>query len=301
MNYLQILRNLSPPFVRKAERKQRKRRKRLDELKHDIKVDKFPVEITKLPDPLEVMALERMIRDNKFINHKDWFVLENKLLDKYFLTNKQLADTDLAKILRLDLKPFTKFLNDNAEEIIILNEKKIYSDVFMRNLKELERRITLRRQEYLELVRENPRLSRYDLLKRYQSTGIGPNGKKITRMESLTKSLANYKVSINKYEEWKSILGDKVDLFNDVYKTWNSIDDDVGRHGTMDDVSVKGMDTPFKVVYTSPKGNSKLDGAIDYLQFPGDLENDYNNGANIINCRCTYELSVDKSVVNEIL
>ena len=71
----------------------------------------------------------------------------------------------------------------------------------------------------------------------------------------------------------------------DVYKTWCVTPNERTRHAGMDGVTVKGLDTPFKVVHDQT-------GEVDYLQYPGDFDNDYHNCANLCNCLCYYETNI---------
>ena len=65
-------------------------------------------------------------------------------------------------------------------------------------------------------------------------------------------------------------------------KTWIWSTLENTRHSDMDGETVD-LTESFEVV-------NEVTGDVDYLRFPGDVENDHNNCSNICNCDCSYEI-----------
>lgn len=66
-------------------------------------------------------------------------------------------------------------------------------------------------------------------------------------------------------------------------KTWIWSVLEKTRHADMDGETVD-LTESFEVV-------NEVTGDVDYLRFPGDVENDHNNCSNICNCGCSYEIN----------
>lgn len=66
-------------------------------------------------------------------------------------------------------------------------------------------------------------------------------------------------------------------------KTWIWSTLDRTRHEGMDGETV-GLTEKFEVV-------NEVNGDVDYLRFPNDIEFDHNNCSNICNCQCSYEIN----------
>lgn len=66
-------------------------------------------------------------------------------------------------------------------------------------------------------------------------------------------------------------------------KTWIWSTLDKTRHEGMDGETVP-LTEPFEVI-------NEVTGDVDYLRFPGDVENDHNNCSNICNCQCSYDIN----------
>lgn len=283
LDYYKILSLLNKP---KVEKKQTN----LEDDEYDIPIDYELVEVIPIIESNKVEYLRKLTLMNDLVKSTDWFTLENTLLDKYYDTGELIKPTDMGRILNIDLKPVSKYLiNESVEEVIIKSEEPLFRERFIKNLEELERRVDLNRQEYLQMVKENPRLSRYDLLKRYYERGSNSWGQKysIKRLESLSRSLNGYKMNINKYYDVLDNLPKDIDVDNDVYKTWHVTPNERTRHSGMDGVTVKGLNTPFKVVHD-------ITGVFDYLQYPHDIDNEHNNCANTCNCLCYYDVDIIK-------
>lgn len=326
LNYYNILSSLSSTKVQKQQREnQKKKQKLVKGLRYDVPEDDYDVDVIPLTETAKVKTLRNMILTNNLAQYKrDWFHLENQLLDKYFLTGKMLSTEDMARIMTLNLKPIAKFLVDNDElkQIIIHSEEPWFRERFKKNLELLQKRVNLNRQEYLKMVEDNSRLSRYELLKKASEKGgelkhidslrqelkerkefkkrfglkeedlrevktLFGRDIKVKRLETLSRGLKTYESNLNKYHDVLQRLEEASISKLDVYKTWCVTPNERTRHRHMDGVTVKGLDTPFKVIHDKSS-------AVDYLQYPGDFNNDYNNCANTCNCLCYYETSIKK-------
>ena len=104
-------------------------------------------------------------------------------------------------------------------------------------------------------------------------------------LNQLSRDLERYKVNRLDYEtaimENKEAEREGYDSPNQE-KTWIWSQLDRTRHEDMDGETVP-LTESFEVV------NSQT-GDVDYLRFPGDVENDHNNCSNICNCQCSYEI-----------
>lgn len=68
-------------------------------------------------------------------------------------------------------------------------------------------------------------------------------------------------------------------------KTWIWSTLEKTRHQGMDGETIP-LTEKFEVV-------NEVTGDVDYLRFPGDVDNDHNNCSNICNCGCSYEINQD--------
>lgn len=288
--FYKIYRLLNTSSVKKKKKQKKKKKKDLTRYKHDIDYDEEPVDVIPITESHKVSYLRKLALQDKLTRSKDWFTLENKLLDKYYNTGEFLKQSDIARILTLDLKPVQNYLVDDiVHDTLVHQEAELFRERFIKNLEELERRVALDRKQYLQAIKENPRMSRYDLLKRHYEEALDGLGTKhnVKRLESLSRSLNGYKMNLNKYYDILKNLPQSIDNDNDVYKTWYMTPNERTRHSGMDNVTVKGLDTFFKVVHDET-------GVFDYLQYPHDVENEHNNCANTCNCLCYYDVDVKK-------
>ena len=175
LNYYNILSSLSSPQVQKQQRQNNKHKRKLVKgLKYDVPEDNNDVDVIPLTETSKVKTLRNRLLTGTLAEYKrDWFHLENQLLDKYYGTGKDLSTEDMARIMTLNLRPTSKFLvdNDDLKQIIIHSEEPWFRERFKRNLELLEKRVNLNRQEYLRMVEDNSRLSRYELLKKASQEG----------------------------------------------------------------------------------------------------------------------------------
>lgn len=105
-------------------------------------------------------------------------------------------------------------------------------------------------------------------------------------LNQLSRDLERYKAHRLDYEtaimENKQADREGYDKVNQT-KTWIWSQLERTRHEDMDGETID-LTEKFEVV------NSQT-GDVDYLRFPGDVENDHNNCSNICNCDCTYEIN----------
>ena len=105
-------------------------------------------------------------------------------------------------------------------------------------------------------------------------------------LNQLSRDLERYKTNRLDYEtaimENKQADREGYDKINET-KTWIWSQLERTRHSQMDGETVR-LTESFEVV-------NEVTGDVDYLRFPGDVENDHNNCSNICNCQCTYEIN----------
>lgn len=105
-------------------------------------------------------------------------------------------------------------------------------------------------------------------------------------LNQLSKDLERYKAHRLDYEtaimENKQADREGYGRINET-KTWIWSQLEKTRHSQMDGETV-ALTESFEVV-------NEVTGDIDYLRFPGDVENDHSNCSNICNCGCTYDIN----------
>ena len=105
-------------------------------------------------------------------------------------------------------------------------------------------------------------------------------------LNQLSRDLERYKTNRLDYEtaimENKQADREGYDRVNTT-KTWIWSTLEKTRHEGMDGETVN-LTEPFEVV-------NEVNGDVDMLRFPGDVENDHNNCSNICNCGCSYEIN----------
>lgn len=106
-------------------------------------------------------------------------------------------------------------------------------------------------------------------------------------LKQLSKDLEKYKTNRLDYET--AIMENKQAHRNgygdlNQTKTWIWNPNEKTRHQGMDAHDPIPLTEKFEVV-------NDVTGDVDYLRFPGDVENDHNNCSNICNCMCTYEIN----------
>lgn len=134
---------------------------------------------------------------------------------------------------------------------------------------------------------ELPASKRQAWLERNLRRGASYNKKYSYReLNQLSRDLERYKTHRLDYET--AIMENKQaerEGYGEVNKTktwiWSTLENT--RHKDMDGETV-ALTEKFEVE------NSQT-GDVDYLRFPGDVENDHNNCSNICNCDCSYEIN----------
>ncbi len=143
--------------------------------------------------------------------------------------------------------------------------------------------------KYKTLMEKMPRtVSRQDMLEKALTKGYNYKGREYSYKElnRLSRDLEKYKQNHLTYEKAK-IENNQAQRegLGSVNQTktwiWSTLEDT--RHEELDGETV-GLYEKFEVT------NSKT-GDVDYLRFPGDIDNDHNNCSNICNCGCSYEIN----------
>lgn len=143
--------------------------------------------------------------------------------------------------------------------------------------------------KYKVLMEKMPRtVSRQDMLEKALTKGYNYKGREYSYKElnRLSRDLEKYKQNHLTYEKAK-IENNQAQRegLGSVNQTktwiWSTLEDT--RHEELDGETV-GLYEKFEVI------NSKT-GDVDYLRFPGDIDNDHNNCSNICNCGCSYEIN----------
>ena len=105
-------------------------------------------------------------------------------------------------------------------------------------------------------------------------------------LNQLSRDLERYKTNRLDYEtalmENRQAEREGYGLINES-KTWIWSALEKTRHADMDGETVN-LTESFEVV-------NEVTGDVDYLRFPGDVENDHNNCSNICNCGCSYDIN----------
>ena len=147
------------------------------------------------------------------------------------------------------------------------------------------------RKEVLEKCitgqKELPASKRQAWLERNLERGASYNKEYTYReLNQLSRDLEKYKTNRLDYEtaimENKQADREGYDRINES-KTWIWSTLEKTRHADMDGETVD-LTEKFEVV-------NEVTGDVDYLLFPGDVENDHNNCSNICNCGCSYEIN----------
>ncbi len=134
---------------------------------------------------------------------------------------------------------------------------------------------------------ELPASKRQAWLERNLERGASYNKEYTYReLNQLSRDLERYKTNRLDYEtaimENRQADREGYDKINTT-KTWIWSTLEKTRHRDMDGETVN-LTEPFEVV-------NEVTGDVDYLRFPGDVENDHNNCSNICNCGCSYEIN----------
>ena len=200
----------------------------------------------------------------------------------------------------------TKVLNNVSESLTQIETRRI-----MKNLDYIEKalqNVDIEIGKYNAIIEKLPQTtSRKEVLARCIQTGEDlPASKREAFLRNALRQGENYKGRQYDYRELKQLSRDleryksnRLDYetaimenkqsnregYGDLNatKTWIWSQLEKTRHSGMDGETIP-LTSKFEVV-------NEQTGAVDFLRFPGDVENDHNNCSNICNCQCTYEIN----------
>lgn len=189
-------------------------------------------------------------------------------------------------LTKLEVERVVKNL-DYVENVLSTSEVAI--DKYEALIEKLPRQVS--RREVLEKCitgeRELPASKRQAWLERNLERGASYNKEYSYReLNQLSRDLERYKTHRLDYEtalmENRQADREGYDRVNES-KTWIWSTLEKTRHRDMDGETVD-LTESFTVM-------NEVTGDIDYLRFPGDVENDHNNCSNICNCGCSYTIN----------
>lgn len=189
-------------------------------------------------------------------------------------------------LTKLEVERVVKNL-DYVENVLSTSEVAI--DKYEALIEKLPRQVS--RREVLEKCitgeRELPASKRQAWLERNLERGASYNKEYSYReLNQLSRDLERYKTHRLDYEtalmENRQADREGYDRVNES-KTWIWSTLEKTRHRDMDGETVD-LTESFTVI-------NEVTGDIDYLRFPGDVENDHNNCSNICNCGCSYTIN----------
>lgn len=228
--------------------------------------------------------------------------------------NRIATSQDLQRILQHSLVKrnpqttleATKVLNSVSESLTQIETRRI-----MKNLDYIEKalqNVDIEIGKYNAIIEKLPQTtSRKEVLARCIQTGEDlPASKREAFLRNALRQGENYKGRQYDYRELKQLSRDleryksnRLDYetaimenkqsnregYGDLNatKTWIWSQLEKTRHSGMDGETIP-LTSKFEVV-------NEQTGAVDFLRFPGDVENDHNNCSNICNCQCTYEIN----------
>ena len=199
---------------------------------------------------------------------------------------RRVINTVSSSLSKIEAERVVKNLNYVEN---VLNTANIDIQKYNALINKLPQRVS--RKELIErcIVSESPlpASKRQAWLERNLERGASYNKQYSYReLNQLSRDLERYKTNRLDYE--KAIMENKqanregYESLNQT-KTWIWSTLEKTRHEEMDGETI-AITAKFEVV------NSQT-GDVDYLRFPGDVENDHNNCSNICNCQCSYEIN----------
>ena len=220
----------------------------------------------------EEVLLAEVGRQNLLATHQDF----TRLLDRSIVTQNHI--TDLEKY--------------NASKQISDKITKVEVERINQNLKYVEKTLSeaeINIDVYKNLMEKLPRqVSRQEMLQKALRDGANYKGREYTyrELKNLSRDLERYKTANLDYQvgmiENQQANREGMPPPN-TEKTWIWSTLEKTRHSEMDGETVRFTEK-FRV-------RNEVTGAIDYLRFPADIENDSNNCSNICNCGCSYEIN----------
>lgn len=215
-----------------------------------------------------------------------------KLIPEVLAANKVASDRLIRQMLRNSIvteNQINRVLVYQASQTVNNKLTEIEVERISKNLQYVE--ATLKEAEieigaYRNLIEKLPTtISRQDILEKALSKGENYKGREYSYKElnQLSRDLERYKTHALDYEtaRLENLQADRegFDRVNTT-KTWIWSNLDKTRHSSMDGETVD-FASRFEVV-------NEQTGDVDYLRFPGDVENDNNNCSNICKCQCSY-------------
>lgn len=217
---------------------------------------------------------------------------ESKLISEINAANLVANDKLIRRLLRNSIassNEINKLLAKNANAKVSDRLTKVEVERIQKNLKYVEATLDTAEvdiQMYKSLMDKLPStISRQDMLQKALTNGENYKGRKYSYKElsKLSRDLEKYKNNHLQYEVAKientQAQQEGLDSVNST-KTWVWSTLEKTRHEELDGQTVP-LYSKFEVI------NSQT-GDVDYLRFPGDIENDHNNCSNICNCQCSY-------------
>lgn len=217
-----------------------------------------------------------------------------RILQHSLVTRNIETEVEAEKVIRSVEDSLTQI---EAERVVknldyinnVLEQNRVDIEKYEKLIEKLPRQVS--RKEVLErcIVEGEPlpATRRQAWLERNLAHGESYN-KKYTYKElnQLSRDLERYKTHRLDYEtaRMENIQADRegYDRVNES-KTWIWSQLENTRHSQMDGETVDFAEK-FEVV-------NEVTGDVDYLRFPGDVDNDTNNCSNICNCDCSYEIN----------
>ena len=208
------------------------------------------------------------------VNFYATFTQMNRLMDRSFINQNHITNLEKYNASKQTSDKITKV------ELNRINENLKWVD---KTLEMTELNI----DKYKSLIEKLPRqVSRQEILEKATITGKNYKGVEYSYKElrNLSRDLERYKIGNLEYQkgmiENQQANREGLPTPNNT-KTWIWSTLEKTRHSRMDGETVRFTEK-FRVV-------NELTGDVDYLRFPGDIENDTSNCSNICNCGCSYE------------
>jgi hypothetical protein len=214
------------------------------------------------------------------LNHLDTVRSFQKILNSPYTSNDAIT------------KNLVRIAADNTTKIIATKE----TERVLKNLEYVERTLQQAKidiSKYNQIIKElSPTVSRKEILEQCLEEGKMYTGRDLSykQMNNLAKDLERYKAYKVDYDAAISINREAIaNGLPPVYthKRWIWSELEKTRHRGMEGVTVE-LEEKFTVV-------NEVTGDIDYLLFPGDVEN-YSNPGQIINCGCDYEILTNDGI-----
>ena len=141
-------------------------------------------------------------------------------------------------------------------------------------------------EKYSKLASKlEPTASRKAMIEKCLENGTSITGRQYTYKElrNVHKGLAKYQTNkldleASRMENWQAIRDGQEPYITSKTWIWSTLENT--RHENMDNQTVP-LDSKFEVL-------NEVTGEVDYLMFPGDIENENHNCSNTCNCMCSY-------------